>query len=301
MTAFYPVAEMPLDVHVNGYNSRVAGKKLIYNADTNEAVSVVGEGYKVIPFEETNHIITSRLDSMGLSYETDHRLDAGGRKLFSTYTLLDEKFKFSPKDNPVDTSQGRICLFNSYDSSTSFHLSWGLFRSICSNGCVFGGTAQFNEKVWHTKSADHRKLIDGMITNLDSFSQVKDFYQAMSEYELTQANGNFLIDELVPDNSKADIERRVKENKELLERIGVTNKPEILPEPYGKSVGIRRKEHVKAHWNKPVDLLPDAEKPRNLWTLYNCFTNVVTHEVESESAKNGLYQKLDKQFQAVLS
>ena len=312
MTAFYPVSTAPLTAVVNGREQIVEDKKVIFNTDTNEVKSIVGKGYELIPFEETHYQVTSRLDAMGLSYDTSHKLDNNGRKLFSTYTLLDEKFRFAPESRPDDVSQGRICLFNSYDSSTSFWLTWGLFRSICANGCVFGGKTSFNERVYHTKSANPVDMVSRMINNLDSFAQVKDFYQAMSEYELNQGEGNELIKELVPDNRKEAIEEREDEFKKLWsEKLPALDSDQIqemaenqnftINEAYGPSIGIRRREKVSELWNTPVQDLPPEERPRNLWTMYNCFTKVVTHEISNVNTQNNLFLKVDAQFRKVLS
>jgi hypothetical protein len=150
-------------------------------------------------------------------------------------------------------------------------------------------------------------MINNMIQNLDSFQTVKRFYNALAEYDVLQPEGEKLIEELVPDNRvKSVIERDLK-LAEALDRAKTTQEEADaldrfpqgrLPQPYGEGLGIRR---VKSHWNKPRHLLPDAEKPRNLWTLYNCFTNVITHEVESANTRNNLHTKVTNQFKRLVN
>lgn len=299
MNPFFPIAEMPLYVKVQGETHQIPSKKLLYNADTNQPVSVVGQGYQAFPFEHTHRQITDFLDRNHYSYTTRHRLENGGRKLFSSYILEDEQFRFVP-EGTNDVSKGRICVFNSYDSSTSFQIAWGLFRSICSNFNVFGGTAEVHERVWHTKSANPVAVVSRMLNNLDSFNQVKEFYKAMAEYELRQSEGLSLIDKLIPDNSERTIKKRIESRRNALGDDAVEGFDPKVPEPYGNAVGIRRKEKVLDLWNKPQHMLPDEEKPRNLWTLYNCFTNVATHETDNENVRNNLLFKIDKQFATVL-
>ena len=303
---FYPVAETPLEVVVpSDYDQsiqRVDSKKLIYNTNTGKPVSVVGTGYNLIPFKDVDDLICTRLGNAGVMYDPTHELDRGGRKLFSKYRLLDDEFKFTVGEK--DTSQAVIYTINSYDSSTAFTASWGMFRMICSNGCIYGDT-EFKSKVAHTREANYGQMINNLVNNLDSFKEVKRFYQALSEYELIEKTGNDIIDELVPDNRVTAIEERVKHyqnthefpEQELDHSAIFTGR---LHEEYGNSIGIRRVESVKAHWNKPRHLVPDEEKPRNLWTLYNCFTNVITHEVDSANTRHNLHQKVTGQFKQLL-
>lgn len=304
---FFNVEERPHVVVIDGKEEMLEESKLIINADSGTHVSTVGKGYRLIPFGEVNQRITEALDRLGLSYTTKHNLSNGQKKLYSDYTLLDERFQFAPRRYPNDKSQGRICTLNSYDSSSSFMAAWGLFRGICSNGMVLGGKSEFNEKVYHTIGANYADMINRMFNNLSSFNMMHDFYNALAEYDIRQKDGNDLIDKLIPDNTQKTIKVRIENRVKLERALQGTEEPELpegydgkVEEPYGKGIGVRRRELVKALWNKPQNLLPEAEQPRNLWTLYNCFTNVITHEIESPNTRHNLNTTVASQFQQLV-
>lgn len=142
----------------------------------------------------------------------------------------------------------RLKVQNSFDGSLRASFQVGMFRLICSNGLAVPVNAIGMTKK-HTASLDVDFVGRSLDNAVQSFHNALPTFSAMSRIPVSTKEGKLIISNLV--------ERKIG----LSERVAAG---------------------VQSIWESPTH---HEDRERNLWNLYNSFTQHLTHDVEGNSRR----------------
>jgi len=138
--------QIGFDVEMRNINTvegiKVPNHRAIVRTDTNKALSVVSDQYKIIKHDEVILPPVETLVGKGFKLTKGHILDDGAKVVVEMSGVEDI-------DINGDAFRERLLLINSYDRSASFQIKFGLFRLICSNGAGIWTPDSVNSKIKH--------------------------------------------------------------------------------------------------------------------------------------------------------
>ena len=162
----------------------------------------------------------------------------GGSRFYGEYTFRDRTLDI-PKVG--DTIGLRLTLNNSYDRSCKVGFSMGFVRLICTNGMVTN-SRDYDFNQLHSGKvpiADAQKAIKRAFEGFNADSMA--IFGSMAHQEISQKQGDIIVD-----------------NMAIKALVSAT-----------------ARDSVKMIWASPTHHVSDAS--RNLFNLYNAFTQHLTH------------------------
>lgn len=187
----FPVAEQALDIRQTGIP--VMSHKAIVRTDTNEVLSIVGEGYKLVEnrklFSDFERAITeSDLNTSGLQrrIETSHN----GARSFLRYVFPEHQVDVSGNGDKINME---IVVKNSYDGSSSFETMLGGYRLLCMNGQVVGDTI-YRRKHKHTRGLNIEWTAEYLTVWLEGFMKQADEWTKYRNVSVTMEVAEKIIE-----------------------------------------------------------------------------------------------------------
>jgi hypothetical protein len=236
-------------------------KKSVVRKDNGTPLSVVGTTYEPIPYGKVVTDIENIFEDMSMKFDVRHNLTKGGRRIFSEYRF--PEVTYIPNGEGEDITTMRLIIPNSYDGSKRVGFELGGYRLVCKNGMVSGDVHR-TIQASHTRGVNFSSVMNEVGLAINSFkNDVIPFWNALANYEVRNPKAalNYISD-LIPDNRKKTKKEQNRDNNYSV---------------YGNGLPFKFREKVIEQWEAPKD---EVEKPRNLWTMYNAFTNVITHQIE---------------------
>ena len=220
----------------------IHGKKAIINAETNEPLGIVSNGYKVVPNSEifesfAQSIVSSNIDTTDMSVNVI-ATPTRSRSIVD-FTFPAESFQVA--HDPSATSLS-ITALNSYDGSTRFIAKAGGLRMKCLNGQIFGNVAG-SYSATHTQSLDVEAGAQRVIQMIQDFQQSKEYFGRMMAKKIQLSHADDVLLRFLNLNVNEESSRT---NKRFL-KISDTF------QQYVKEMGM------------------------NAYALYNCLTDHVSH------------------------
>jgi hypothetical protein len=180
-------------------------------------------------------------------------VDVLGDRNLTEYDIYNEGSKVQAKwefpNHQIDVDGDKINLQlvvrNSYDRTSAFSVLFGAYRLICSNGMVIGKSLSKNRQI-------HIGMID-----INNFGK-----EILNQAEIHTGTGTDYIKRLQ--------DKAVKDADSVFAKIASVSK---IP-----AVHI---EAAKAIYLNPAY---EADKERNMWSVYNAFTQHLTHDVKNSMA-----------------
>ena len=212
--------------------------------DTGEALACVSDRYEVVQNHDLVSAVNRGLGNLGLTpTKSETFVERNGARFNRRFEFRDKTTKIHGIGDEVGL---RLTIQNSFDGCTGIRFILGILRLVCLNGAVRSG-AEFNINQRHTGLDGFLQVVeDGVRSSVEQFDTVAQEFGILAERGVTQGQGKLILEHFVT--------RNVISNR--------------IAEPI---------QHVWAH---PTHL---ADQPRNLWSLYNAATEVLTHQVESRS------------------
>jgi hypothetical protein len=279
----FPVERVPSHVFVDGKSIktdrdcivRMDTKKIIgyVSAETIKRATMDGQEenirrgyYKVVTHTELVTEAREAIRELNLiPKETSYMLHNGGR-LFHQFDFPQEIIAPAPND----FINMRLTLVNSYDLSRPCGWELGGLRLVCTNGLVAFKKAFFEMKK-HAGSFSMDYTINSLKQALNTFrNDMQNYYAKLADTTIVPSVGTLMIKDMV-------------EKKQLPEKYGLAiekvwedpkNANMVIPETNAKGETIPN-TYVKVMDDVSLDF------GRNLWTLYNAFTLILTHYVVS--------------------
>ncbi len=218
------------------------GWHAVRRTDMTGKVALLGmakDNYAVVPNDELVNTAREAFTNLKAdNYEEKLFCTLGGSRFYGEYTFKDKTIVV-PKVG--DTIGLRLTLNNSYDRSCKVGFSMGFVRLVCTNGMVTN-TRDYDFNQLHSGKVPIAEAQDAIEKAFDGFNaDSMAIFGDMAHQEITQKQGEIIVDNMAI--------------KTL--------------------VSAAARDSVKMIWADPTHQRADAN--RNLFNLYNAFTQHLTH------------------------
>lgn len=209
--------------------------------DTRKALGVVSDRYGVVQNNDLIGMVDEGFKSMGLeSSRRDVFVERGGSRLFARY---DFRHQIAKVPTVGDVCGMRITARNSFDKSCPVVFELGMLRLVCTNGMVRSGV-EYRLTKTHVGSGKLLKgVMEGISGTVSAFQAAVESFGDLANQGISNSQGARIIEHLTT--------------------IGTIPK--------------KMEASMQLEWINPRR---NEDKPRNLWSLYNAGTQVLTHEIE---------------------
>jgi hypothetical protein len=212
--------------------------------DTGEALACVSDRYETVQNRDLVSAVNRGIGRLGLNpSKTSTFVERNGAR-------FNQRFEFKDKVTEItkvgDLAGLSLTIKNSFDGCTGIRFEVGILRLVCLNGLVRSG-AEFGLNQRHTGTEGFIQTVEDAVRNsVEQFDVIAQQFGALADRGVTQAQGKLILENFTA--------RHILSNR--------------VAEP------------IHGVWERPTHL---ADQPRNLWSLYNAATEVLTHQVEARS------------------
>jgi hypothetical protein len=218
------------------------GWHAVRRTDMTGKIALLGmakDNYSIVPNDELVNTAREAFTNLKAdNYEEKLFCTLGGSRFYGEYTFRDKTIVV-PKVG--DTIGLRLTLNNSYDRSCKVGFSMGFVRLVCTNGMVTN-SRDYDFNQLHSGKVPIADAQDAIEKAFDGFNaDSMAIFGDMAHQEITQKQGEIIVDNMAI--------------KTL--------------------VSAAARDSVKMIWADPTHQRADAN--RNLFNLYNAFTQHLTH------------------------
>ena len=197
------------------------------------------DNYSIVPNKELVDTAREAFTNLKANdYEEKLFCTLGGSRFYGEYTFRDRTLDI-PKVG--DTIGLRLTLNNSYDRSCKVGFSMGFVRLVCTNGMVT-----------NSRDYDFNQLHSGKVPIADAQDAIKNAFQG------------FNADSMAIFGKMAHQDIDQKQGEIIVDNMAIES-----------LVSATARDSVKMIWADPTHQNADAS--RNLFNLYNAFTQHLTH------------------------
>jgi hypothetical protein len=223
--------------------------RAVFRDDTEEAISIVGKNYKLVPHASLYQTVNEELNN---SYREFNNIDVidqvfdKGALVKRTIVCKDDQYKiYIPTRNGSDFQYLRFDIYNSYNMKMAFHFVFGGYGGYCSNLQVFNGKAFVKHYGKHTINLNDLELVNDIGRLIDNYLIQANRMSTWGEKELPRLDyASSFFKNIMCKGSEVTAN---KTNKKRLEDLN--------------DIFIRERER----WGNTV------------WSLYNAMTHWATH------------------------
>lgn len=232
--------------------------------DTGQVLGVTSDKYGLLLNSDLIESVEGAFSDQKLKFERKVFVARDGASMYARYDFPNEKVLVRGSSDVGDIVGMRITARNSYDRTCTGDLELGLLRLICKNGMKSVKRA-FGFKQKHSRKLNLDGVSNAVNCAINAFGNVGDDFGLLADRTIENDIGGYILKNLESDKVLS---------KTLREEI---TKLWLMPELMAK--------------------YGEGEKAkRNLYTLYNCATQHLTHKVESKR-----FEYADRVNQTVLT
>lgn len=244
--------------------------------DTGQVLGVTSDKYGLLLNSDLIGAVEGAFSDRSMSFKTENfQEDENRREVFvardgaSMYARYDFLTSHQTGVKKVgDTLGMRLTARNSYDRTCTGDLELSILRLICTNGMKSTRRA-FGFKQKHSKKLSLGGVSDAVDRAVEAFSKVGDDFGLLVDSKIENTMGDYILKNLESD----------------------------------KVLSTKVREEIAKLWFDPTKMIGHGQgekAERNLYTLYNCTTQYLTHNVERDR-KNPRFEYADKVSGSVLN
>jgi len=229
--------------------------KAIVNPDTDNVYSILSKDYIILQHDDAISKVQEDITKnpeFGTPIQEGPFLYKGGAR-------METRFVFPEVHIPIkngDLVNPQIQVLNGYDGGQGFHVIFGAYRVVCSNGLTIG------EKVLQVHQRHTRKVSNFLMNNLLSDSM----HQFSMQTEIWKTWVNKTID-----------------TKKMEEKIKLLK------------LSAKREEEIKKEVEVSDGEIINGQKVLNLWLFFNILCQYATHRV-SPAIRLEMSRRISKMF-----
>ncbi len=248
--------EFPVAYRKNGQWVPITKRKAIVG-ENGVVYNVVSDRYKLVQHEDVVNVVKQVLSDFGVVpiYE---KFELSRNYAVMFYTVLTDRKMVSS-----DELWFGFTVTNSYDGSTGIGFNISGLRLVCENGLMFSRSLFKTPKIRHLKSLlepNYDKVADSIRIILENLDELVDLIEMSMKSTVSALE---LVDFI--ERTFKDVPVIKRKIYALLKHNGIDLTPYI--EEYKKSQG------QKSLFEEFAEL-----KEVNIWTAYNCITDILTHK-----------------------
>ena len=232
--------------------------------DTGQVLGVTSDKYGLLLNSDLIDSVEGAFSDKKLDFERKVFVARDGASMYARYDFPNKQARVGSHTNVGDTVGMRITARNSYDRTCTGDLELGLLRLICTNG-MKGVRRAFGFKQKHSRKLSLGGVSDAVDRAIDAFATVGDDFGLLADRSIDNTIGEYILKNLEGD----------------------------------KVLSTKLRDEISKLWFTPDMMLnygKGEKAERNLYTLYNCTTQHLTHRVESDR-----FEYADKVNQSVLT
>ncbi len=248
--------EFPVAYRKNGQWIPIAKRKAIVG-ENGSVYNIVSDKYKLVQHEDVVSVVKHVLNDFGVApiYE---KFELSRNYAVMFYTVLTDR-----KIVSNDELWFGFTVTNSYDGSTGIGFNVSGMRLACENGLIFSRSLFKTPKIRHLKSLlepNYDKIADSIKVILENLDELVDLIEMSMKSTVSALE---LVDFI--ERTFKDVPVIKRKIYALLKHNGIDLTPYI-------------EEYKKAQGQKPLfEEFAELEEV-NIWTAYNCITDVLTHK-----------------------
>lgn len=215
--------------------------------DTGQVLGVTSDKYGLLLNSDLINSVEEGFTNKGLDFERKVFVARDGASMYARYDFPNHLTNIP---SVGDTLGLRLTARNSYDRSCTGDLELGLLRQICTNG-MKGIKRAFGFKQKHSRKLDLSGVTDAIDRAVTAFGKVGNDFGLLADAKIDNTIGDYILKNLESD----------------------------------KVLSTKVREEITKLWFTPDKMLnygKGENAERNLYTLYNCTTQYLTHQVESD-------------------
>ena len=232
--------------------------------DTGQVLGVTSDKYGLLLISDLINSVEGAFSDRKLDFERKVFVARDGASMYARYDFPNKKTQVAGTTGDGGVLGMRITARNSYDRSCTGDLELGLLREICTNG-MKGVRRAFGFKQKHSRKLNLDGVSDAVERAVTAFDTVGEDFGLLTERKVENDIGQYILKNLESD----------------------------------KVLSTKLRDEITKLWLTPDLMLrygKGEKAERNLYTLYNCSTQHLTHRVESER-----FEYADKVNQTVLT
>jgi hypothetical protein len=229
--------------------------------DTGQVLGVTSDKYGLLLNSDLINAAEGTFSDKKLVFDRKVFVARDGASMYARYDFPN---KTTGVPRVGDDLGMRLTVRNSYDRTCTGDLELGLLRLLCLNG-MKGIKRTFGFKQKHSRKLNLDGVADAVDRALDAFSTVGSDFGLLADAKIDNTIGDYILKNLESD----------------------------------KILSTKLREEITKLWLNPDRMIRYGEgesAERNLYTLYNCTTQHLTHRVESSR-----FEYADKVSQNVLN
>jgi len=237
----------PVHTKINGKMVELPNKSIIRD-DTHKPIGLVSDRYQMVDHRENIWSAAEALMKLTNKFDVWHRVEKG--RIYSRLTINNMPIMKNVKNEGAKIA---LDIYNSYDKTRAFEISFSVWRQVCSNGMMGFAKVSGMRKI-HTAKIKTAEVVDKLNEGIKYYQ--KEYQEFFKKLRANKPMEREQLEELFKD-------RLVKEAREAYKLEYTTT------------------------------------KRHDLWTQYNAFTRVISH---NDKVKEKYRQKmLNKVSQAFLT
>lgn len=254
--AFFQVEERPAFTLHNGEYRLIPDRKVIVRKDDESYVSTVGKNYSIIDNKNYFDAIVNNLSEGGVDFQPLRVWEEGNGRRTTMILRLPQFKMYSGTTEEMDME---LRIRNSFDTTLAADTILGFLRLICTNGMT-SFEKDFSMRMTH--KGDIKTKTEDAIELYKNFQGIYD----SNKYRIERLGNT--------EGSKERVASYIGD--------GLLSSQPIF-------TGDRWASKIKDEWD-------GIGQPTNLWSLYNMFTEIISHRYGSNfSSKVNMMDKLNKE------
>tara|TARA_R110000751_G_scaffold3297_4_gene16447 strand:- start:657 stop:1562 length:906 start_codon:yes stop_codon:yes gene_type:complete len=234
--------------------------------DTGQVLGVTSDKYGLLLNSDLIDSVEGTFSDKKMDFTRKVFVARDGASMYARYDFPNEQAKVGgiSSMNVGDVMGMRITARNSYDRSCTGDLELGILRVLCKNGMKSVKRA-FGFKQKHSRKLNLDGVSDAVDRAVEAFSTVGEDFGLLADRPVDDTIGDYILKNLESD----------------------------------KVLSSKLRQEITKLWLTPdlmINYGAGEKAKRNLFTLYNCSTQHLTHRVESER-----FEYADKVNQNVLT
>lgn len=248
---FYNVIQRPMEATLpNGNRIAVPNQFVNINESTGKPIGTCSKRYKLYTNADVIGVAEDAFDALGMEW-SDRKFYVydGGKRFQGVYDFKDHNNAVRPEDRTKGMKMGmRLSIQNSFGGQLKINWLLGILRLACLNGMVTTANEAAMTKKHCGADLNLDFVTDGLKSVIARFDDAIEHMTPIHGVDLTQAQGQFILQNLVNE----------------------------------KSISKQTREGIVALWNNPQR---EEDQERNLFNLYNAGTEFLTHRYDKGHAR----------------
>lgn len=260
-------------------------KDAVLREDTDEVLGLISKRRPLVPYPEMMTWMVDEFDKSGIPFKLKESSLVGRGNLYQEY-VFDMNI-----DNPDGQGIAPMVIAKGSYVGTPLKLDFGILRFVCTNGVIVG---QIIESL-RVKPSELRNLLryslrEDISAGLDRMKVVSNRYNDLAQESMLRYICPFFSSDKTP----------MAFRKQMMEVMETQGAFKVITDKFNsEKFNLMDTDDDRVYFSHEGEALFSIEDPTySAWDFYNVATEVATHSMRSEVARQVAYQSISHAFVA---